>query len=302
MAASGRLSMLGFRRPASQRSGMEVGTCVVTGATSGIGRATALGLAARGARLVLLCRDRGRADDLRRELEARSGRDDARVVMADLSRLAEIRRAADEILAVAPRIDVLVNNASIVNVRREVTPDGFEATFAVNHLAYFLLTALLLDRLRESAPSRIVNVASDAHRFRGFDLEDLQFERRRYSWMAAYAQSKRCNVMFTRALARRLAGSGVTVNALHPGAVGTRLARNNGWWAVWITRLLSPFLRSPEQGAETSLHVATAPELAGVSGRYFANCREVRPSRLAEDDAAAQRLWELSAAATGLPA
>lgn len=281
---------------------MDGKTCVLTGATSGIGRATALALAAEGAGLVLLCRDPLRAEGLLAEIRRRTGRDDSVGVLADLSRQAEIRRAATEILAAAPRIDVLLNNAGIVNVRRETTDDGLEATFAVNHLAYFLLTLLLLDRLKESAPARIVNVASDAHRFRGFDLDDLQFERRKYSWTAAYGQSKLCNVLFTRELAKRLDGSGVTVNALHPGAVGTGLAQNNGRWAVWITKLVRPFLRSAEKGAETSIFLATSPSLSSVSGRYFSDCRETRPSRQAEDDDAARRLWEISAKASGLTA
>lgn len=281
---------------------MEGKTCVVTGASSGIGRETALGLAERGARVVALCRDRARADDLLREIRERTGRSDATVALADLSRQSEIRRVAQEILDACPRIDVLVNNAGIVNLRRETTADGLEAVFAVNHLGYFLLTHLLLDRLRASAPSRIVVVASDAHRFRGFDLDDVQFERRKYSWSAAYAQSKLCNILFARELARRLAGSGVTVNALHPGAVGTRLAQNNGWWAVALTKLIRPFMRSPAQGAETSIHLATSAEVEGVSGRYWANSREARPNRQAEDDAAASRLWEMSARLTGLSA
>jgi NAD(P)-dependent dehydrogenase (short-subunit alcohol dehydrogenase family) len=274
--------------------------CLVTGASSGIGRETALALAERGARLVLLCRSRERGEEMRRTITERTGRDDVSLVLADLSSQAEIRRVAAEILAAEPRIDVLVNNAGLVNLRREVTGDGIEAVLAVNHLAYFLLTNLLLDRLRASGKARIVNVSSDAHKFRGFDLDDLQFERRKYGWSAAYGQSKLCNILFTRELARRLEGSGVTVNALHPGAVATRLAQNNGWWAVALGKLLALFLRTPAKGAETSVYLATSPEMEGITGRYFSDCREARPSRMAEDDAAAKRLWEISARLTGL--
>lgn len=276
--------------------------CIVTGASSGIGLETAVGLAARGARLVLPCRSAERGEAARRTIRQRTGRDDVSLIGCDLASQAGIRRAAAEILAAEPRIDVLVNNAGIVNLRREVTADGIEAVFAVNHLAYFLLTNLLLDRLRASGAARIVNVASDAHRFRGFDLGDLQFEHRRFGWAAAYGQSKLCNILFTRELAQRLEGSGVTANSLHPGAVATRLAQNNGGWAVALTRLLRPFFRSAEKGAETPLYLATSKEVEGVTGRYFSDCREARPSREAEDDAAARRLWEISLRLTGLAA
>jgi NAD(P)-dependent dehydrogenase (short-subunit alcohol dehydrogenase family) len=273
--------------------------CLVTGASSGIGRETALGLAERGARVVLLCRDRARGEEILRAVRERAGRDDASLFLADLSSQAEIRRVAAEILSAEPRLDVLVNNAGIVNTSRKVTVDGIEEVFAVNHLGYFLLTELLLDRLRASGRARIVNVSSDAHKFRGFDLDDLQFERRKYGWSTAYGQSKLCNVLFTRELARRLEGTGVTVNALHPGAVASRLAQNNGWWVVAITALARPFFRTAKKGAETSLYLATSPEVESVSGRYFSDCRETRTSRAAEDDGAAKRLWEISARLVG---
>lgn len=279
---------------------MEGKTCVITGATSGIGRETALGLAARGARLLIVCRDRGRGEALLRDLREQRGRD-AELVIADLAVQAEVRRAAGEILGKDARIDVLVNNAGIVNIRRELTPDGIEAVFAVNHLGYFLFTNLLLDRLRSSAPSRIVNVASDAHHFKGFDLDDLQFERRKFGWSAAYGQSKLCNILFTQELARRLEGSGVTVNALHPGAVATGLAGNNGWWAKAVMQLASLVLRSPAKGAQTSLYLATSPEVEGVTGGYFADRKQKQPSRTAQDESNARRIWEISAKLTGLP-
>ncbi len=275
--------------------------CLVTGPSSGIGRETALGLAERGARVVLLCRDRARGEETLGAVRERAGRDDAALFLADLSSQAEIRRVAAEILSAEPRLDVLVNTAGIVNTSRNVTVDGIEEVFAVNHLGYFLLTELLLDRLRASGKARIVNVSSDAHKFRGFDLDDLQFERRKYGWSTAYGQSKLCNLLFTRELARRLEGTGVTVNALHPGAVSSRLAQNNGWWVVVITALARPFFRTAKKGAETSLYLATSPEVESVSGRYFSDCREARTSRAAEDDDVARRLWEISARLVGMP-
>jgi retinol dehydrogenase-12 len=279
---------------------MDGKVCLVTGASSGIGFETAAGLAERGARVLLLCRSQERGEEAQRSIRERSGRDDTTLFLADLASQAEIRRVTAQILGAEPQLDVLVNNAGIVNLGREVTVDGLEQVFAVNHLAYFLLTILLLDRLRARGKARIVNVASDAHKLRGADLADLQFERRKYAWSAAYGQSKLCNILFTKELARRLEGSGVTVNALHPGAVATRIAQNNGWWAVALGKLLPLFFRSPARGAQTSLHLATAPELDAVTGRYFRDCREVRPSALAEDPIAAERLWEQSARLTGV--
>jgi len=270
-------------------------TCLITGATSGIGRATALGLGALGAELVLLCRDRERGEAVVREIRAAGGRAD--LLLADLAVQAEVRRAAAEFLASGRPVHVLVNNAGVVNLQRRVTPDGLEATFAVNHLAYFLLTTVLLERLQASAPARIVNVASEAHRFAPLDFDDLQNERR-YKAMRVYGQSKLANLLFTLELARRLAGSGVTVNSLHPGAVATRLGTNNGPWARALISLLRPFFRSPDAGAATSIHLASADAVAGVSGRYFAKCREKTPSRAGQDAAAARRLWAVSEALT----
>jgi len=182
-------------------------------------------------------------------------------------------------------------------LHRTVTADGLETTFAVNHLAYFLLTTLLLDRLRASAPARIVNVSSDAHKFAPIDFDDLQNERR-YGVMRVYGQSKLANILFTVELARRLAGSGVTANSLHPGAVATGLGKNNGGWARGLITLLKPFFKTPDGGAATSLYLATSPAVDGVSGKYFVRCREKQPSRAAQDLHAAQRLWSASEALT----
>jgi NAD(P)-dependent dehydrogenase (short-subunit alcohol dehydrogenase family) len=274
--------------------------CVVTGATSGIGEEIALGLARAGGRVALVARRRERGEAtlarIRRELPGAA----TELLLADLSVQAEIRSLAARLLERLPAIHVLVNDAGVVNLRRELTADGLEATFAVNHLGYFLLTTLLLERLRASAPARIVNVASEAHRFGRLDLGDLQNERS-YRSMRVYGQSKAANLLFTQELARRLAGSGVTVNAMHPGAVATRLGQQNGAVARVLTRALSVFFRTPAQGADTAVWLATAPELEGVSGRYFHSRREREPAPHARDPELARRLFEESERLTRAP-
>ena len=273
--------------------------CLITGATSGIGRATALALAGMGAELVLLCRDRAKGEETAAAARA-AGAAKVDLLIADLSRQSEVRRAAAEFLASGRPLHVLINNAGVVNVQRTLTADGIEATFAVNHLAYFLFTTLLLERLRASAPARIVNVASEAHKFGGLDFEDLQ-NSRRYKVMKVYGQSKLANILFTAELARRLEGSGVTANSLHPGAVATGLGTNNGGWARGLIKLLRPFFRTPDDGAATSLYLATSPAVDGISGRYFANCREKPPSPAARDLESARRLWAVSEEMTREP-
>jgi NAD(P)-dependent dehydrogenase (short-subunit alcohol dehydrogenase family) len=273
--------------------------CVLTGATSGIGRATAFGVARMGATLALVCRDRARGEETVAEIAATTGNRAVGLHLADLSSQDSIRRVATELLGRYPAIHVLVNNAGIVNLRYSTTVDGIETVFAVNHLAYFLLTALLLDRLRSSGRARIVNVASAVHTIGRLDFDDLG-NRRRYRAMRVYGQSKLANILFTYELARRLAGSDVTANCLHPGAVGTRLGQNNGRIATALTKLLRPFFRTPEQGAATSLHVATSAAVEGVSGRYFVNCREARSSHASCDPELGRRLWDESVRLTGL--
>ena len=277
-------------------------TCLVTGATSGIGRASALELAGMGAKLFLLCRDAGRAEELRGEIADKTGSRDVAILLADLSSQREIRRVAAEFLATGAPLHILLNNAGVMFTERTETVDGIETTFAVNHLAYFLLTNLLLDRIVASAPARIVNVASDAHRLGGaLDFDDLGASRR-YSGMGVYGRSKLANLYFTHELARRLAGSAVTVNAVHPGAVRTGLGQNNDAPILkLLTGLVRPFFRSPEKGAETSVWLCSAPDVAGVSGGYFANSKARAPHRLANDEAAAGRLWDASAKLVGLP-
>jgi NAD(P)-dependent dehydrogenase (short-subunit alcohol dehydrogenase family) len=276
-------------------------TVLVTGATSGIGRATALGLATMGAQVAITGRDRGRTENAAREISAAGGMN-VEVFVADLSSQAQVRRLASEVLESLPRIDVLINNAGGYWSSRHVTADGLERTFALNHLAPFLLTNLLLDRLELYAPARVVTVASNAHATGRIDFDDLQGELS-YSGGRAYSQSKLANVLFTYQLARRLRGSAVTANALHPGVVRTSFGAED---PARVQRLLVPLLRpvmkSPAKGAATSIHLASAVELEQVSGRYFANRRPTRSSTRSYDQAVAARLWEASADLVGLTA
>jgi len=273
--------------------------CLITGATSGIGRETALALARMGAGLVLVCRDRRRGEQVRDEIRSQGANVAVDVILADLASQQEIRRLAGDFLATGRPLHLLINNAGVVNTSRSVTADGIETVFAVNHLAYFLLTHLLLDRLKQSAPARIVNVASDAHKLGDMNFDDLQAERR-YRTMRIYGQSKLANILFTYELAGRLQGTGVTVNCLHPGAVATGLGANNGAWAKAIIALLGLFFRSPRQGAATSIYLASSPEVEGVSGKYFVDCRPRRSSPASYDEASAKRLWEISERMTGI--
>jgi NAD(P)-dependent dehydrogenase (short-subunit alcohol dehydrogenase family) len=278
-------------------------TCLITGATSGVGRAAAFELAGLGAGLVLVGRNRERGEATVAEVRRASGNDDVSLLLADLSSQAEIRRLADEFLVGGRPLHVLLNNAGVINLRREETIDGIETTFAVNHLAYFLLTRLLLERLKQNAPARVVSVSSDAHAQSGggLDFDDLE-GRESYSLMRAYARSKLANILFTRELARRLAGSGVTANCLHPGFVGSNFAKNNGFVAKAAMTLLKPFARTPEKGAETAVYLCSAPEVEQVSGEYFVDCRSRSPKAFAQSDDDAGRLWEVSERMSGLAA
>lgn len=284
---------------------LEGKTCLVTGATSGIGTETARALAERGAHVVIAARNAERAEQTRADIVRRSGNRNVDVLVADLASLAEVRKLAEAFLSGYEQLHLLVNNAGVVNNRRELTVDGFEATFAVNHLAYFLLTNLLLARLRESAPARIVSVASDAHRFGSVDWDDLQSEKRYQgapviSGMRVYGTSKLLNILFNLELARRLEGTGVTANCLHPGMVATGLGTNNGVLGTAAALLVRPFALSPAKGAETTIHLCTDPELQAVSGGYFARKKPAKPARAASDAAAARRLWDTSRELVGL--
>ncbi|MGO4340829.1 SDR family NAD(P)-dependent oxidoreductase [Pedococcus sp. 2YAF34] len=268
-------------------------TVLVTGGTGGIGGATAAGLAALGARVGVVGRDRARAEGAAARLRASGGEVD--VFIADLSAQREVRRLADEALAAYPRLDVLVNNVGGYWARRHATEDGLERTFAVNHLTPFLLTNLLLPRLRESAPARVVTVSSGAQAMGRIDFDDLEGERG-YRGQRAYNQSKLANVLFTYELARRLEGTGVTATVLHPGVVRTAFGQEDpGRWMAAMTRVARLFMKTPEEGARTSIHLASSPAVEGVTGQYFANERPKRSSKASYDRAAAARLWDASA-------
>ncbi len=263
---------------------------VVTGATSGIGQVAAEQLAGQGARIVQVARDESRGEAALARLRARAPGAAHRVHYADLSRMAEAKRVAAEIASAEPRIDVLINNAGAVFSARRVTEDGLELTFALNHMAYFLLTHGLRERLVAGAPARVINTASDAHRRGRLDFDDLQ-SARDYRGLAAYRLSKLCNILYTRELARRWAGTGVTANSLHPGFVATRFGDQSGGLLSYGIRLAKLFGLSSEKGAETLVYLASSPEVATISGGYFYRCQLARPTRGAQDDAAARRLW-----------
>jgi NAD(P)-dependent dehydrogenase (short-subunit alcohol dehydrogenase family) len=274
---------------------------LVTGGTGGIGKATAAGLCAVGARLAITGRDRERAEHAAREIRAAGGTR-VEVFVGDLSSQSEVRRLADEVLQALPGLHVLVNNVGGYWNHRHVTPDGLERTFALNHLAPFLFTNLLLDRLKEGVPARVVTVSSGAQAMGRIDFDDLQGERS-YSGQRAYSQSKLANVLFTYELAGRLRGSGVTANVLHPGVVATAFgAEDPGRMQRLLVPFVRPFFKTPAQGAATSIYLASAADLEQVTGRYFANGKIKRSSRRSYDQAVAARLWQVSADLVGLDA
>jgi retinol dehydrogenase 14 len=283
----------------SQLAGKSV---LVTGGTGGIGKATAVGLAALGARVGITGRDRARAAGAAADIRAATGNHAVDGFAADMSAQAEVRRLAAQLLDTYQRLDVLVNNVGGFWAHRHVTADGLEHTFALNHLAPFLLTNLLLDRLTASAPARIVTVSSGAHAQGRLDFDDLQGERN-YSGQRAYNQSKLANVMFSYELARRLQGTGVTATVCHPGVVRTSFgAEDQAAYFVIVSRLARPFMKTPARGALTPVHLASSPEVEGVTGQYFANRKPKTSSKTSYDTAAAARLWQVSAALTGLTA
>ena len=275
---------------------------MVTGAASGIGEATARALAQMGATVIVVGRDPERGAAALERIRSATGSMAVELMLADLSSQAQIRQLAQEFKRKYSRLDVLVNNAGALFTTRQQSADGIEMNFALNHLNYFLLTNLLLDTLKASAPARIVNVGALAHQFaRRVDFDDLQGQRKYFGW-GAYGQSKLCNLLFTYELARRLDGTGVTVNALHPGIVATNFGMSGGGVMRLFNRLMSVAMIRPEQGAQTSLYLATSPEVEGISGKYFVNQKAVRSSKASYDQSAAARLWQVSEAMTGLSA
>jgi NAD(P)-dependent dehydrogenase (short-subunit alcohol dehydrogenase family) len=266
---------------------------LITGANSGIGKATATALAAQDASIVMICRDRGKGEAARAEICRKTGNERVDLLIVDLSQQSEIRGVAREVRAKYPKLHVLINNAGAWNSDRLMTPDGFETTWAVNHLAYFLLTMELLDLLKASVPARIVNLSSDWHKLGHINFDDLQFEHG-YGGSKAYGQSKLANIIFTYELARRLQGTGITVNCLHPGGVNTNFFTGLKGLTGIITRLNRPLMRSPEKGAETVIWLATSSEVEGITGKYFFDCHEIKSSRESYDPEIARKLWEIS--------
>jgi len=283
---------------------MEGRTVVITGGNSGIGKATAVALARAGAHTVITARSEARGRQALADIRRTSGSDAVDLVLFDLADLASVRDGAAELLERYAQLNVLVNNAGLVLSERIETKDGFESTFAINHLGPFLLTRLLTERLVASAPARVVNVASVAHKGarHGLDFDDLQLARH-YRITQAYSQSKLANILFTNELARRLSGRGVTANSLHPGTVATGFARDgdaSGLLAFGV-KLIKPFVLTPERGARTSVYLASSPDVAEVTGTYFVRCRPATPSAAARDEAAAILLWSVSEELVGLP-
>lgn len=260
--------------------------CLVTGATSGIGKEIARGLAGMGATIVIAGRHREKCESATREMAGGN----VSYLLADLSSQASIRQLAGEFLDKHEKLHVLVNNAGVFMGKRVATVDGMESTFAVNHLAPFLLTSLLAGALEKGSPARVVTTSSIAHKGAAIDFDDLQFEKRSYSGIKAYSQSKLANILFTRELAQRLKGA--TANCFHPGGVRTNLVQTGIYGAVWS--MAGPFFASPEKGADTGVYLASSPDVKGVSGKYFVKRKETRPSEAALDGEAARRLWKMS--------
>jgi NAD(P)-dependent dehydrogenase (short-subunit alcohol dehydrogenase family) len=284
----------------SATASIEGKTILITGATRGIGFATAAALAGMNADVIVHGRDPARVEKACADIRRSSTGSHVSSVVADLGSLAEVRQLASDIRATTDRLDVLINNAGLVTRKRELTVDGLERQLAVNHLAPFLLTNLLLGMLESSAPARIVNVSSMAHRRAGFDLDDLNWEQRRYSGIGAYGATKLANILFTRELARRLEGTGVTANCLHPGVVATHIFSGMGMLGALFGILAKPLLMSSRRGARTSVFVASSADVAGVSGEFFDECKVVDPARAALEAADARNLWERSERLSGL--
>jgi NAD(P)-dependent dehydrogenase (short-subunit alcohol dehydrogenase family) len=274
-------------------------TCVVTGASSGIGKEISFGLAEKGARVVMVARDAGRGEAARTEVGDRTGNDQVELVLCDLSSQRQVRELASTLLRRCDTINVLVNNAGLTLGDYLLTEDDIETTFAVNHLAPFLLTNLLLERLQASAPARVVTVASDAHRGNVIDFEDVSASRAYSSWKA-YGASKLANILFTGELARRLDGTGVTATCLHPGVVRTGFGRRGPSFIRWWFKLAGSFLLTPAQGADTAVWLASSPEVEGASGGYYEKRKLRQPSKAAGDRKSAARLWDVSRRLTGL--
>jgi len=269
--------------------------CLVTGATNGIGKAAAQALALMGATVVIVGRDAQKTSRVTEEIKLTSGNQNVDLLLADLSSQQEVRRLAEEFKRKHSRLHVLLNNAGGTFATRQISVDGIEMTFAFNHLAYFLLTNMLLETMKASAPARIINVSSDAHSGGKIDFDNLQGEQT-YSSFGPYGNSKLANILFTTELARRLEGTGVTVNALHPGLTSTGFGKNNPGFFMKIMGVVIPLIaRSPEKGAETSIYLASSTDVQGITGKYFVDCKVTQPALQAADSTVARQLWDISA-------
>lgn len=273
--------------------------CLITGANSGIGKATALGLAKMGAELVMICRDREKGEAAQKEIIAQSRNNNIELMLADMSSQDSIRSLASDFQKTHEKLELLINNAGVYLTKRLTTPDGLEATFATNLLGPFLLTNLLLGVLKAGAPSRVVNISSDAHNGIRMNFDDLQGEKKFSGWQP-YGQSKLGMILFTHELSKRLARIGITVNSVHPGTVRTHFAKNNGGLVALGFRIIGAFFISPSTSANRVLYVATSPDLTNVSGKYFSKMREEKSSRESYDDSSAAQLWRISEQLTGL--
>ena len=282
---------------------MDGKTVLITGANAGIGKETAIDLARRGARVIMACRDMKRGEDALNDVAEKTGSSKLVLKQLDLASLASVRALAEDINNTEPELNVLINNAGVmVPSELQRTQDGFEIQMGVNHLGHFLLTNLLIDLLKSSQPSRIVVVSSMAHSSAtssSFNFENMNSEKY-YSKWDAYCQSKLANILFTRELAKRLEGTGVTANSLHPGAIKTELQRHIGTFEYMVFQVLYLFFKTPTEGAQTNIHLAVCEEVEGVSGLYFSDCKVKEPSKGAQDDEAAKKLWEISAQLVGL--
>src|SRR5215471_18985621 len=286
----------------SREARMTGKTCLVTGANSGIGKETALGLARMGARVVLVCRNQQKGETALADIRRETGSSQVDLLIADMSSFASVRTLADTVRQRYPRLDVLINNAGAGVRQRTLSADAIEMTVAGNHLGPALLTMLLLDLLKSSAPARIVNVSSEAHKGRA-DLDDLQYEKRKYNGFMAYGQSKLLMNAFTFELARRLAGTGVTANCLHPGVVATNIWPDDAPMLIRIiTGLMKPFMLNPRKGAAVSLYLATSPDVGNVSGEYFVKSKPAASSPLSRDPQVIARVWQWTLAMTGVNA
>ncbi len=268
--------------------------CIITGASSGIGEVTATELAQQGATLGLICRDKTRGTDTINNIKQKTGNDKVNLHLADLNSQKQVRKVAKECLKQYPKIHLLINNAGLIAKKRSITEDDIEETFAVNHLSHFLLTNLILERIKSSSPARIINIASEAYMLGKLNFDDIDIKKRRFNSFQAYGNSKLATVLFTNELARQLNGSGVTVNCLHPGIVATRFGKDLSLGQKSIGFLVIPWLRGPQKGAATTIYLATSPEVKDVTGKYFQNCKQSKLHPKAVDKELEQKLWQVS--------